>query len=145
MTRKKNIQWGQGMAKVGNIGSIFNLVFGWVFMIGGVILGILLIVYAAKGKTLFGSGICEAKNGDYTTTCDYEWSEAMCKSQGCVYNNKLDNKTGYIVGGIFSILLGIGILFLARFMRQQVKKDKNFAAVFGAGFLAEGIASSFNR
>ena len=42
--RKQNVNFGEGMAEMGNIGSIISLVFAWIFMIGSVIFGILRII-----------------------------------------------------------------------------------------------------
>ena len=47
------------------------------------------------------------------------------------------------MGGLFTILFGIGIVMLANWVRNKTRTDRNFAAVIGTGALAEGIASSF--
>ena len=140
--RKQNVNFGEGMAEMGNIGSIISLVFAWIFMLGGIIFGMVLIVYGIMGKTLINDGACQSKSGG-DGNCIMGWDEDECNERsGCTwkpYKMTGGHKALYIVGGLFSMLFGVGILLFMRYIRSRVKKNQNFAAVFGGAFLLDSL------
>ena len=151
---QENINWGQGMASFGDLNATLGLVFAWLMMFGCIGLGIYLIVKGAQGKSA-GSldGMCENnhpwKSDDI---CVQNLDENSCTgdvNNDCKWISSGDSKlsgagkAGYIVGGLFTILFGIGIVMIANWVRNKTRTDRNFAAVIGTGALAEGIASAF--
>ena len=151
-SRQKNINWGQGMASFGDINATLGLVFAWLMMFGCISFGIFLIVKGAEGKPISSlDGMCQDKHFFQTNgTCMKHLDENSCENDSwCQWSSdgetKLSGgeKAGYIVGGLFTILFGIGIVMLANWVRNKTRTDRNFAAVIGTGALAEGIASSF--
>jgi len=155
MTRKKkrskqskNINWGQGMASFGNINATLGLVFAWIMMFGCIGFGLYLIIQGAQGKSINSfNGTCNDKNSlDSNGDCTGNFDETSCQSvPNCVWTSKLSGggKAGYIIGGLFTILFGIGIVMIANWVRNKARSDRNFAAVIGTGALAEGFASAF--
>ena len=153
-SRQKNINWGQGMASFGDINATLGLVFAWLMMFGCISFGLFLIIRGAQGKPISTlDGMCE--NNDHwksDDSCIQNLDEDSCTgdvNNDCKWSSdgetKLSGgeKAGYIVGGLFTILFGIGIVMLANWVRNKTRTDRNFAAVIGTGALAEGIASSF--
>jgi len=160
MTRKKkrskkqqDINWSQGMASFGDIYATLGLIFAWLMMFGCIGFGIYVIVKGAQGKPMTSfDGMCQDSDLQYENSqCMDHITEESCNAAAayCQWNSdgesKLSDagKAGYIVGGVFTILFGIGIVMLANWIRNKTRTDRNFAAVFGTGALAEGIASAF--
>lgn len=151
-SKQKNINWGQGMAEFGNINATLGLVFAWIMMFSFIGLGLFLIIKGAEGKPISSlNGMCSPTDADAfgTNACEYT-SETLCKGDNsCEWSNygetKLSGgeKTAYIVGGFFTILLGISIVMIANWVRNKARNDQNFAAVIGTGALAEGIVGAF--
>ena len=83
----QNVNIGEGMAQMGNIGSIISLVFAWIFMIGGIIFGIVLIVFGIMGRALIDDGTCYSKSGDdYEDDCDMNYSSDYCTADSrCIW------------------------------------------------------------
>ena len=151
MARKKfsskNINWGQGMASFGSINATISLIVAWLIMFGFIGFGIYLIVQGAKGQSITGDkGMC-INNPTSSTQCDIFLDESACTAAylDCSWSKDITSgsKVLYIVIGLLCILLGIGIVMLANYVRNKARKDRNFAAVIGTGFLAEGIANAF--
>jgi hypothetical protein len=143
--RSKNINWGQGMASFGDINATLGLVFAWIMMFGCIGFGLYLIIQGAQGKSM-NSGCVTM--GSSSQDCSQGFDEIECKHiQDCIWfgNTKLSGggKAGYIVGGLFTILFGIGIVMIANWVRNKTRTDRNFAAVVGTGALVEGFASAF--
>ena len=142
MVKKQNVNIGEGMAQMGNIGSIISLICAWIFMIGGIIFGMVLIVFGIMGRALIDDGTCYSKSGDDYICLTYFNSDECTNDQDCEWKkHKMSDghKALYIVGGIFSMLFGVGILLLMRYVRKQVKKNKNFAAIYGGVFLVDSL------
>lgn len=147
--RSKNINWGQGMASFGDINATLGLVFAWIMMFGCIGFGLYLIIQGAQGKALGGSGCVYTGDAFTGDTCQ-SYNETECNQNlesTCMWigSNKLSGggQAGYIVGGLFTILFGIGIVMIANWVRNKTRSDRNFAAVVGTGALAEGFASAF--
>ena len=152
-SRQQDINWGQGMASFGDLNATLGLVFAWLMMFGCIGMGIYLIVKGAQGKPINSlDGTCQDKDWEKADgTCMTYQDENSCNSgpEYCIWSSdeetKLSSgeKAGYIVGGLFTILFGIGIVMIANWVRNKTRTDRNFAAVIGTGALAEGIASAF--
>lgn len=149
--RSKNINWGQGMASFGDINATLGLVFAWIMMFGCIGFGLYLIIQGAQGKPINSiDGTCNNQDGPISDdNCMRIFNETSCRSANCVWrptgSTKLSGggQAGYIVGGLFTILFGIGIVMIANWVRNKTRSDRNFAAVVGTGALAEGFASAF--
>ena len=159
MTRKKkrskkrqDIDWSQGMASFGDIYATLGLVFAWLMMFGCIGFGIYVIIKGAQGKPMTSfDGMCQDPDSWHDDSrCAQHITEETCSgTEYCKWSSDGESKlsggekAGYIVGGIFTILFGIGIVMLANWIRNKTRTDRNFAAVYGTGALAEGIASAF--
>jgi hypothetical protein len=151
--RSKNINWGQGMASFGDINATLGLVFAWIMMFGCIGFGLYLIIQGAQGKPINSiDGTCNKADNSFSNYCYNNLNETSCTSDtkdNCVWrptgSTKLSGggQAGYIVGGLFTILFGIGIVMIANWVRNKTRSDRNFAAVVGTGALAEGFASAF--
>ena len=104
-----------------------------------------------EGKPISSAnGVCTTHGGDDNWACAGYFDKKSCTGNNfCQWSSdgetKLSGgeKAGYIVGGLFTILFGIGIVMIANWIRNKTRTDRNFAAVVGTGALAEGIANAF--
>ena len=142
------------MATFGEHGATLGLIFAWLIMFGCISFGIYLIVKGIEGKSIItpppDGGTCKDKNqNNNNKKCMMKNYKNSCNNTpNCTWSSWGDlsggAKVGYIIGGLFTILLGIGLVMIANWTRNKARTDRNFAAVIGTGALAEGIAHAFS-
>ena len=76
-------------------------------------------------------------------------SESSCKSSSkCDYSSSSTYSTGvrvmYIIGGLLTILFGVGIIMLSYWFRGAVHRNKDMAA-FGGGLALVNLAGAAFR
>jgi hypothetical protein len=133
------INFGKGFAKIGQTGGRVGVIIAWIFLVLCIIGSCVMLYFSIKGgKTT--AGFCDFRDNSPGSYCNSNWEEAECNShEECQYNSTTSQmssgtRIGLGVGAIFVVLLGIGILFLSKYVSNSMQKDKNLAAV-GGGFL----------
>ena len=167
-----NITFGRTMAAGGEFTSSVGVVISWIIGILMALTGIYLILVGSFGRfDIFDDGQCSStnpvmcpnKNGicgkppcsqDSNGMCYYDdpcggLSESSCNSSklGCNYSSSDTYSTGvrvmYIIGGLLTILFGVGIIMLSYWFRGAVHRNKNMAAYAGGLGIINAAGAAF--
>ena len=100
-----------------------------------------------------GPGGCGKCSKDSNGMCYYDdpcggLSESSCKSDSdCTYSSSGTYSTGvrvmYIIGGLLTILFGVGIIMLSYWFRGAVHRNKNMAAYAGGLGIINAAGAAF--
>lgn len=104
--------------------------------------------------TLPKDGVCiGTKCSNINGICTYDdtcggLSESSCKSdKNCNYSSSGTYSTGvrvmYIIGGLLTILFGVGIIMLSYWFRGAVHRNKNMAAYAGGLGIINAAGAAF--
>lgn len=142
--KSPNVNIGKGLAKVGKIGTSFGVIMGWISVVVFSIIGLIMIYMAIKGVST--DSTCEPiDNTNFNNDCFTAANKNQCDLKGgCRYKTSSGNMDGntrtlLVVGGVVTILIGVGILMLTKYAAKMAAKDKNVAAVAGGFMLADAI------
>jgi hypothetical protein len=165
------ITFGRTMAAGGEFTSSVGVIISWIIGILMALTGIYLILAGSFGRfDIFDSGQCSSPFGN-APKCDGNpapcsgkcsningictWddpcggkSESSCKSDSsCTYSSSDTYSTGvrvmYIVGGLLTILFGVGIIMLSYWFRRAVHRNKNMAAFAGGLGIINAAGAAF--
>jgi len=135
----RKITFGRTMAAGGEFSSSVGVVISW-------IIGILITSNAGRE--------CENINGicDDVDPCS-SYSKKSCKGAKlgvtCEYKDSGTYSTGvrvmYIIGGLLTILFGVGIIMLSYWFRGAVHRNKNMAAFAGGLFGIETLGAALRN
>jgi hypothetical protein len=166
------ITFGRTMAAGGEFTSSVGVVISWIIGILMALTGIYLILVGSFGRfDIFDGGQCSSPFGN-APTCDGKtapcpgtkcsningictWddpcggkSESSCKSDSdCTYSSSGTYSTGvrvmYIIGGLLTILFGVGIIMLSYWFRRAVHRNRNMAAFAGGLGIINAAGAAF--
>ena len=164
------ITFGRTMAAGGEFSSSVGVIISWIIGILMALTGIYLILAGSFGRfDIFDGGQCQGTNippcpsivdkcgypctQDSNGMCYYNdpcggKSESSCKSDsGCTYSSSDTYSTGvrvmYIIGGLLTILFGVGIIMLSYWFRRAVHRNKNMAAFAGGLGIINAAGAAF--
>ena len=166
------ITFGRTMAAGGEFTSSVGVIISWIIGILMALTGIYLILAGSFGRfDIFDSGQCSSSLGNAPTcdgkpapcsgtkcsningTCTWDdpcggKSESSCKSDSdCTYSSSGTYSTGvrvmYIVGGLLTILFGVGIIMLSYWFRGAVHRNRNMAAYAGGLGIINAAGAAF--
>jgi len=165
------ITFGRTMAAGGEFTSSVGVIISWIIGILMALTGIYLILAGSFGRfDIFDAGQCNSTNpplcpnykGEcgnppcsrdsdgmcyYNDPCGVK-SESSCKSDSsCTYSSTGTYSTGvrvmYIIGGLLTILFGVGIIMLSYWFRGAVHRNKNMAAYAGGLGIINAAGAAF--
>jgi len=151
---KKNqskIRWSQGLADVGQAGGNISVIFSYIFAVFCLGASIVMFVMAARGRPFGSSGSCHEIDPSQYGSCNLDDNRKICNDKPkCQYVETMSNfssgsRIGLIIGGIFFILFGIGVVLLTRYTNKKVQRNRNLAAVGGGAIIAEGLIGALGN
>ncbi len=166
------ITFGRTMAAGGEFTSSVGVIISWIIGILMALTGIYLILAGSFGRfDIFDAGQCNSTNPpqcpnskgecgnppcsrDSDGMCYYNdpcggLSESSCNSSklGCNYSSSDTYSTGvrvmYIIGGLLTILFGVGIIMLSYWFRGAVHRNRDMAAFAGGLGIINAAGAAF--